>query len=359
MAAKQTKKIKANIVEDSQVFIDNLVEYAPYPLFVINPDTSIRYANPAFEELTGFKREELHGCKPPYPWWLGDIDKKTKDLKTLVLTGDTKIERCNIKKNGERFWVQISGKPIFVDGKLKYFLSNWVDITERKKTVKQLSDLNIELRNLTAHLDSVREEERGHISRMLHDEIGQALTALKMDVCWIRKNIKGKPETASEVADSMLKLIDDTFRKVRWISTVLRPIWLNDLGLPDTLKWLVTEFHEMTRIKCTLDIDDVSPNTTISTGIYRIFQEALNNIFRHSKATAITVKLKKIKSKLVLTVIDNGVGITESQISNPKSYGIIGMRERAQFLNGTFNISKNKKTGTTVEVTIPIKKGAG
>jgi PAS domain S-box-containing protein len=224
------------LIGEHEVFINNLCGDAPYPLFVIGPDTSIRYVNPAFVELTGFTLKELIGRKPPYPWWCGDINKKTTELKSVVLSGESRIERRNVKKNGEHFWVQVSGKPVLINGEVKYFLSNWVDITKRKKTEQQLSKLNKDLRSLTAHLDSIREEERGNISRMIHDELGQALTALKMDVCWIRKSLDGDKHSVMDTTDNMLKLIDATFKKVRWISTVLRPIWLDDLGLADTFK---------------------------------------------------------------------------------------------------------------------------
>ncbi len=343
------------LIQDHEVFINNLCEDAPYPLFVIGPDTSIKYVNPAFEELTGYTLKELTGCKPPYPWWSGDKSKRTRELKTVVLSGESRIERRNIKKNGDFFWVQVSGKPVYINGELKYFLSNWVDITKRKKAEQQLSKLNKDLRNLTAHMDSIREEERANISRMLHDELGQALTALKMDVCWIRKGLDGNQRPLTDTTDSMLKLIDATIKKVRWISTVLRPTWLDDLGLADTLKWLVEEFQEMTDIKCKISIsENLNLDKQLSTAIYRIFQESLTNIFHHSKATQVSVQLRNKDNKACLIVSDNGVGISQKNMSSPRSYGIMGMRERAQFLGGTFDITSTKNKGTTITVIIPM-----
>jgi PAS domain S-box-containing protein len=340
--------------KEREAFIINLVDEAPYPLFVINPDLSIRYVNPAFEELMGFTLEELVGQKPPYPWWYGDTEAKIKDLMTTVLSGVSKIERCNVKKNGEFVWVQLSGRPVYVNGELKYFLSNWVDITERKKNEAQLNRLNQELRNLTAHLDSIREEERSNISRMIHDEIGQALTALKMDTCWIKNNLANNQKTLSDTAESMVKLLDATFHKVRWISTVLRPIWLDDLGLPETLKWLVEEFQEMTSIKCRINVGkNIKLDKQISTAIYRIFQETLTNIFRHSKASEVNVSLIHRKNRIELIVADNGIGILHSKIISKKSFGIIGMRERAEFLGGSFEIVSKKNKGTSIIVTLP------
>ena len=351
-------KIDANqeILRENEILIHNLREYAPYPLMVLNPDTSILHVNPALEELTGFTAQEVVGTKPPFPWFTGDIKSQTEELlKRNMLLGETRNEKLARKKNGELFWIQVSAKPILIDGAVKYFLSNWVDITERKKAEEQMSKLNEELRNLTAYLDSVREEERANISRMIHDELGQALIALKMDVCWLRKGFDKKQQTASNLTDSMISLIDATFKKVRWISTVLRPRWLDDLGLSHTMKWLVEEFQEMTEIKCKISISrNLEVDKQLSTGLYRIFQEALTNIFRHSKASQVQVSLRKTGNQIVLTVADNGVGISKKNASNSRSFGIIGMRERAQFLGGNFEISGIKNKGTLIKVTIPV-----
>ncbi len=359
MAALHSETVTPNkdlqeMMRNPEIFIQRLRDDAPYPLSVINPDLSIGYVNPAFVELTGFTLEELIGRTPPYPWWIGDPEPKIHDLEKVVLAGEAVIERCNVKKNGEQFWVQAAGKPVYIDGRLKYYLSNWVDITERKELEQKLNKLNQELRDLSAHLDSIREEERRNISRIIHDEVGQALTALKMDICWIRKGLSPEQRPLAEIADSMVRLIDTTITKTRWISTVLRPICLDELGLPDTVRWLIEEFQEMTGMSCTANIGKrIKADKQVSTAIYRVLQEVLTNTVRHSKATEVNISLTQRENRIELRIKDNGVGISRSKTSSPHSFGIIGMRERAQSLGGTFSISGKKNEGTLVSVSIP------
>jgi signal transduction histidine kinase len=153
----------------------------------------------------------------------------------------------------------------------------------------------------------------------------------------------------------MISLIDATFKKVRWISTVLRPRWLDDLGLSDSIKWLIEEFQEMTEIQCELSMSrSLNLDKQLSTAIYRIFQEALTNIFRHSKATRVQISLKKQGNQIVLSIADNGIGISSKRMSKTKSFGILGMRERAQSLGGIFEITGARNKGTSIKASFPI-----
>jgi len=212
-----------------------------------------------------------------------------------------------------------------------------------------------ELRDLARHLESVRELERTRIAREIHDELGQTLTALKMDVAWLRSRSSEDQVPVQDRAQAMLKLIDTTMDTVRKISTTLRPAILDDFGLFAAMQWQAQDFESRTGIQCrlSLPVEEAELDQQHATGIFRIFQETLTNIMRHANATAVNISLRNETEGLTLEVGDKGRGITESEIYDVKSLGLLGMRERALLLGGEFSIRGIKGKGTTVKVRIP------
>ncbi len=232
------------------------------------------------------------------------------------------------------------------------------EVAERKRAEEKLRQSHEQLRNLSAHIESMRETERTSIAREVHDELGQALTAIKMDLSWLNKRLPEEQEVIIKKTREMLRLIDTTIQTVKRISTDLRPGILDDLGLVAAMEWQVQEFQERTSIKCALTADGENMNLDrkLATAVFRILQEALTNVARHADAARVTVSLKRRDGQLVLQVIDNGKGITEKQIANPRSFGLIGMRERARSWNGSVKINGISDKGTTVTVSIPLKR---
>jgi signal transduction histidine kinase len=201
-----------------------------------------------------------------------------------------------------------------------------------------------------------REEERTAIAREIHDVLGQALTALKMDVTWIGARAPADaPAALRQKLSAMSGLIDDTIVTVRRIATSLRPGVLDDLGLAAAVEWQTQEFEQRTGIPCTLrtHVDDAAFDPAMSTALFRILQESLTNVARHSRAHLVAVTLEHSGTDVVLEVRDDGIGITPADAANARSIGLAGMRERALLVGGRLLISGTEGAGTTVRVRVP------
>jgi signal transduction histidine kinase len=212
-----------------------------------------------------------------------------------------------------------------------------------------------QLRELSARLQSVREEERTRISRAIHDELGQTLTGLKMDVAWLQSHLDPQQSALLAKTQAMSKLIDTTIQMVRRISAELRPGIL-DLGLVATIEWQLHEFQARTGIagKLASSREETTLAEDGSTVVFRILQEILTNVARHAQATQVEVSLEESADVLTLRVQDNGRGMTESEIHSPKSIGLLGMQERARLQAGEVHFQGTPGQGTTVTVRLPL-----
>ena len=223
---------------------------------------------------------------------------------------------------------------------------------------KELMARNEELQNLTAHMESIREEERKNISREIHDRLGQSLTALRIDCSWLQNHLDdpgGREQNSAKTA-GMVRLIDETLDDVRNICAELRPGILDHLGLVAAIRWQSGEINKRSGIAfnqsfCSEDLDIAGD---IAITIFRIYQEITTNIVRHSGATEVWVSIVKSDGGHVMTVRDNGAGITPEQAGGPASFGLIGMRERARLCGGTLTISGEPGRGTVVALTVPV-----
>jgi signal transduction histidine kinase len=242
-------------------------------------------------------------------------------------------------------------KPV-VPEILKSKVAVFVELHRKSERLRESEE---KLRRLAAHLISVREEERTHIAREIHDELGQVLTGLKMEVTWLAKRLREKPLV--EKTDSMCKLIDMTVQTVRKIATGLRPEMLDDMGLIAAVGWQAKEFQKRTGIRCRAKLPpEVKLDMDISTTMFRIFQEILTNVARHSRATRVDIELSVSDERVALEAIDNGVGIADSDLNGRKSLGLLGMHERALLFGGEVRITGTPGHGTRVSVSIPVQK---
>jgi signal transduction histidine kinase len=217
------------------------------------------------------------------------------------------------------------------------------------------------LRALAARLQSIREEERSHIAREIHDELGQVLTGLKMDLSWLAGRLRSGDPKLIEKCDSMAKLIDTTIRKVRDVSAGLRPQVLDEMGLVAAIGWHARDFQRRTGIRCKAQLPAAETpglDPDLATSAFRIVQEILTNVARHARASRVDLELKVADGLLSLEIADNGIGITEERRNNESALGLLGVRERALLFGGDVTIAGAPGRGTRVSVSIPVPGGA-
>lgn len=324
----------------------------------------IFFANQAVEAVFGWKPEALIGKSARM---LFRSDEEYEEMGRNCYPVLEKQKRYSTDffyrhRNGKDVLCMMSASVIGKKLKDNGIVAVYEDITDRKQAESELQSSREQLRYLSAHLQSAIEEERMEIARDFHDELGQLLTALKMDLFWLTSRIqksrnRNKEKFLAKIG-SMSELIDTAVKTVQQKSAELRPGLLDDLGLSAAIEWQANEFWERTGISCDLKLDfpdDLALDQDIATAIYRIFQEALTNIARHSNASAMKVMLHRAEDTVVLEVSDNGRGITYAQIIDAKSYGLTGIRERAHLLGGKVTIHGNSGKGTSLKVFLPLK----
>jgi len=230
------------------------------------------------------------------------------------------------------------------------------EISERKKAQEELKKTAEKLRELTMRLQSIREEENSAIAREIHDELGQALTAIKIDIAWLGK----KYSNDSTIVEGLMNIsstVDDTIKSVRKISTRLRPRLLDELGLIPAIQWQVKDFQKRTGIECRMNLpeEELILDKSVSSPLFRIFQEAMTNVARHSKATKVDLDMIVDKNNtLNIIVKDNGIGLPEDYLNKDHSLGIVGMMERANSIKGSLEIKRNLTKGTEISVKVPL-----
>ena len=345
----------------SEEYFRRLTKQSPAPIAIIGDSGEVDFLNERFSATFGYTLDDLPNLGA---WWqLAYPDEQYR--QEVIATWQEAMERAGSKpgdiepheyrvmcKDGTIRIVEIFGSRI--GNKILVLLN---DITERKQAEDELRKSREQLRGLSSHVESIREEERTRLAREMHDDLGQNLTALKINLSWLLQELPKEQKILVEKTNSSVKIIDSTFDSVRRICSELRPPVLDNFGLLAALEWQAVDFQNRTQISCNFrsNLEEDLLNRDCSTTVFRIFQEVLTNVARHAKANEVDIILGSDSSNLVLEVEDNGRGITENEVSVPKSFGLLGIRERALLLGGEVNITGVPGQGTKITIIIPLK----
>ena len=381
--------------ERFRLLVEGVQEYA---IFQLDPEGNVVSWNAGAQRLKGYASVEIIGQHFSIFYPEEDLaNNKPRDiLARAARDGQTQDEGWRVRKDGSRFWANVVITALHdSNGNLLGFAKLTRDTTENRERAealtkaKELLELRVEqrtavltrvnhemrteiaerqraeeelrksrdqLRALAARLQSVREEERTYIAREIHDELGQACTAIKMDLALIGRKLTSRQTALRAKVDSSIQLVDSTIVTLRKIASELRPRTLDDLGLPAALEAQAQEFESRTGIHCsvTLPPEPLALDTDRSTAIFRIFQESLTNVARHAHATRVEACLRRENDRIIFQVFDNGTGFDPELAKARKSLGLVGMQERALLLNGDFKTEGVPGSGTTMTLTIPL-----
>ncbi len=324
--------------------------------FYNTTDLNIMWTNRAALKEKEYADKELADKKCFEIWH--KLEGECEDCPVRKAFNSGKSEFMEIKSGEDKIW-RVNALPVFDDdGQIEGVVEVSTDITQIKEAENSLKESREVLRNLAKHNQEVREEERTRISREIHDDLGQALTAFKIDIDWIERNIRNIPEEAKKRIIGMKSLATATIKTVQKISSDLRPEVLDELGLLPALEWEAQEFAKRTGIEVSTSLnEDIEiENEALRVDIFRIFQEALTNIARHSNARNVVIYFDVSDKNYILKINDDGIGIDKEKIHSHKSLGLTGIRERLRTWSGDVVFHKRKEGGTEVIVSVPALK---
>jgi PAS domain S-box-containing protein len=337
--------------------MDQVFETAADGMRIVSRDFRVLKANDTFARLVGLPKHEIIGrrCDEVFR---GDLCNTAGCPLTRVLGGDLCVEydADKVRPDGTSVPCIVSATPFRrPDGEIVGIVEDFRDISQRKRTESELRETGRRLRELAAHLQSIREQERSRIARELHDELGQALTALGLEVRLLNTRLPPEHRDLRERTRSMTDLISATADSVRRICSELRPALLDDLGLSAAIEWQGEEFTRRSGIACDIESTpaEIRLPDELSVAIFRVFQETLTNIARHAHASEVNVRLRLTRGEFQMRVCDDGVGMEATGERKANSFGLLGVRERVRGFGGEVLLSTGSEGGTCLEVVIP------
>ncbi|MDP2433907.1 MAG: histidine kinase [Pseudomonadota bacterium] len=343
-------------IEEARDRYSDLYDFAPVGYVTLDGQGCMREINLTGAAMLGREREEVIG-KPLILWLREEShDVFYLHLRRVRAGEDRVVDEVALRGGDTPRHISMVSAAIG-EGREEGHACRTalVDITRLKKKELELTHSRQQLRELSAHLDLVREGERRHIAREIHDELGQKLMTLRFAVAMLGTGPDTPVQGLPQIKASLLRQIDDTIEAVRAIASDLRPAVL-DLGLAAAIEWQVQDFRRRTGIACTLKMseEEIALDDERATAIFRIVQESLTNIARHADAGKATLKMARSGGRLLIEIADDGIGLSAAALNKPRSFGIAGMRERLLPLDGTLEISSRPGRGTKLKVSIPL-----
>ncbi len=340
-----------------------IVENSLDAIALLRRDATTCYVSPSVTRLLGYSWEELVERSVFELIHPDDLERsRTLFGEAAATPGKTVSAELRYRhRDGSWRQIEVVGVNRLDDPDVGFFVANYRDVTDRRLAEEHLRESREQLRRLSLHLSAAREEERTRIAREIHDELGQKLTVLKMSLSRLRQDLPREPPGLHSSLRAILKSIDELLGTVRNLSTELRPAVLDHLGLIDALKWQARDFETKTGIRCELvsRLEGVVLDSDRRTDLFRVAQEALTNVARHSRATRAQIQVAAEAGDLLLEISDNGQGIQDEGTRNQSSLGLLGIRERIEALGGNVQWVSPAGKGTRVRVRIPLVRKGG
>lgn len=345
-----------------EAYLRGMLDNLPYLVWFKNTEGKFQIVNQAFAAAAGRATpSEMLGLDDFAVWPYELAAHYVHDDQDVMRTREKKLVEEEIHVGGQNQWYETFKSPVFdARGEVIGTTGLARDVTQQRLWLEEQRRSREQLRALAAHVESVREQERVRIAREIHDELGQSLTCMGMDLAFLDKQIDAHNKEALARVAALVELVKDTIRCVRRISSELRPSILDDLGLGAAIEWLAHDFQARTGITCSVEVpEDLSLPFELATPLFRACQEALTNVTRHASATTVSIELGYSSTDIYLVVKDNGRGITDEEIKRHGSLGLLGMKERVTTLGGSLEVEGHPGQGTTVAIQIPFAKAAG
>jgi PAS domain S-box-containing protein len=353
---EKSRTVAERQIQAEKLMSDSVINSLPGVFYLYDKNGKFIRWNKNFEEVSGYTYEEVASMHP-LDFFQGEEKQLLRQrIADVFVTGEGEVIANFTSKDGHTTPFYFNGRRVSLEG-VDYLIGMGLDITDRVQAERSLRERTDEIEKLSAHLQNVREEERSYIALEIHDVLGQQLTALKMDINWLKKRITADEVTGGRMT-AMTSLVDDTIKTVRRISSELRPGILDDLGLVAALEWQGADFEKNTGIPLVFksNTNDLDLERGLSTNVFRVYQEALTNVARHSDATEVQASFLHQENSIRLIVRDNGKGIDVEEARTKKSLGLISMKERARMFRGEVTVERNFPQGTVVTLTMPFER---